>query len=349
MKHFFALGALLATALPAAAQPPFSVDWYHDQVYWYQAWYKDRVEIKNTNGATSMIIHDDLNNPYVCVGAPSPVRASFSAGGFPAGLGCIDFLWSDTYVTTLYPQNISIYDVFQGSDFDIYVTNVYQSLYNEPYTLNCGGGIAYEYASDGHAFLAEQGTLYVAANSDVCPDLRLFKQPYPTTLSQCDWCTCIPSNVRSLELHYDTLLAIGFPTVTKVDVATGTQGGSFDLYSGANASDGYTFMDGDTLFWTSRYDGNGIHVGRYQYGVGPVWEVTVPIFAPPLELLGDPYGRLWTAADDQLIWIDRANGTFSTYAFPGTIEDIDMLGDQLAFTGTTDGVTNYVLKAHVVP
>ena len=163
------------------------------------------------------------------------------------------------------------------------------------------------------------------------------------------WDACIDHPVRTFEIWGDTLLAIGFPTVTKVDTANGSQAGTFDLFDGPPVGKGHTAISGDTLFWASRFSDLQLHVGRYLIGSGPVWEVTLPYTSQPVELFTDDFGRLWTAVGNLIIWIDQADGSHQSYALGQVVNGIDMVGSTVAITGPFDGTSTYVIHGHVTP
>ena len=185
-----------------------------------------------------------------------------------------------------------------------------------------------------------------------CPNM-IWKYPYPDASNGTQWSSCVDMDpsalVRTLDLWNETLLAVSFPGVIKVDTLTGTSIGSFDLFNGPSMDNGHTCVSGDTLFWTSQFGGSQLHVGKYLINSGSIWEVTLPFAGSPVELHSDEMGRLWTAAGNNIIWVDESDGSYESYPFGQSVDAMDMVGTRVVITGTMDGTTSYALHGHVVP
>lgn len=125
--------------------------------------------------------------------------------------------------------------------------------------------------------------------------------------------------------------------------------GSFDLFSDAPKNNGFTCISGDTLFWTSQFGGSQLHVGKYLINSGPIWEVIMPFAGNPVELSTDDFGRFWTAAGNNIIWGNSADGSYQSYAFGQSVHSIDMIGPTVAISGSLDGSSSYVLHGNVIP
>lgn len=206
-------------------------------------------------------------------------------------------------------------------------------------------------ASNGRCFIGGC-TWNIALDSYACPNV-IWKYPYPDASNGTSWRTCVDSDastlVKALDLWNDTLLAVSFPKVIKVETVGGTPMGSFDLFNGATASNGHTCVAGDTLYWISQFGGSQLQVGKYLINSGPIWEVTLPFQGNPRELHMDGYNRLWTAVGNNIIWMNPADGSYQNSAFGQSVDAMDLVGNTIAIAGTTDGMTSYVIHGHVTP
>lgn len=162
------------------------------------------------------------------------------------------------------------------------------------------------------------------------------------------WPSCVPASPMSLEATPDSILSVSFPTVHMVDKATGTVGSSFDLFSGTVSNIGKTCMSGDTLYWACKVNGS-LHIGKYLLWQGSLWEQVLPFTGFPIELVRDGHGRLWTAVNNNLLWVDAANGNFASETIGIAINAMDLQGDNLVVAGAMGTNLNFIMHGTPMP
>ncbi len=356
-SRFFA-GALLLLGSGAQAQPPWVVDWYHDQALWHNAFMPSRIKI-NPNSGRTVFYGYDYDGLWWDEGCQSGwQQQAFDTDGSFMGACCYGSCietWGITqrYHGTLFPAGGGALSLFDNTSTAPYwsVTLLgvyYPSFPGEPVALGCGGTTYQNIGSGQHAFLADGGNVFVGGLEDNCEN-RLWKTTYPNPQSTGTWCACLPHWLTTLDLYADTLLAVGFPTVTKVDTTNGNITGTFALYSGPTVTNGWTCTSADTLYWTSQFGTSDLHVGKYLINSGPLWEVTLPYSGNPVELHDDGMGRLWTAVGNTIIWLDQSDGSYNTYPFALSVDAMDMHNGSVAITGDAGGGTSYIMRAHILP
>lgn len=220
-------------------------------------------------------------------------------------------------------------------------------------TLNGDFFISYEFGSiwgPGNSYASAQSVLvdgvdvYIGGSSAHCTDgWPVFKLG-----GDAQWPACVPLSPKALEATSDSILSINFPAVHTVDKATATVGSMFNLFSGTGNYDGKTCMNGDTLYWACKIGGT-LHVGKYQLGYGNLWEQVLPFNAHPVELVYDEHGRLWTAAWNNLIWIDAATGTWSSDTIGAQIMGLDLHAGKLVLAGTMSTNLNFIVHGTTQP
>lgn len=353
MKIGLALGMALM-GMGANAQPPVVVDWIQDGLLWDDWQHGVRT---SGSGTTTMYVGGALQPEFSGCGT-HVVSLSFSASGelqYPMTPSCMEIAGISQQFCT-WQQGVLVCNYSNGSFTQIAVLGVYYTGFpGEGVTMYSGPGTTSVGNSSRHALLVSGGIFFLGGGSLIssnyeldCAD-RIWKTPYPVITAGTSWTTCLPDHFAGFEIWNDTLLAVGFPRVTKVDTTDGNTFGTFDLFAGAAVSNGHSAMSGDTLYWASRLADGQLHIGRFLVGTGPVWEVTLPFSSNPLELFADGMGRLWTATGNNIIWIDRSDGSYQNYAIGTTVKGIDIVGNTVAITGTMDGITSYVLHGHVTP
>lgn len=366
MKKLLALGLLLE-GICACAQPPWVVDWYQDQILWHSA--GRGIHIDPVTGSSLLDLDGDL--PWLEPGcATNRIAVGFSATGEPLSTyynyGCLDVygivqLFSGVIMSPLGTTIHATIDISNSPNLSTSVSGVYNygSGWVEPITLSADPGNSAVGSSGRHALLASENRVFIGGHtwhtvSDdyQCPNV-IWKYPYPDASNGTSWRSCVDMDpaalIRTLDLWNDTLLAVAFPKVIKVDTVSGTPMGTFELFSGATANNGHTCVTGDTLYWISQFGGSQLHIGKYLINSGPIWEVTLPFQGSPSELHVDGNNRLWTAVGNNIIWIDPTDGSYQSYAFGLSVEAMDMIGNTVVITGTTDGTTSYVLHATITP
>ena len=346
--------AALLSALMAQAQPPIVVDWIQDELLWDDWEHGVRT---SGSGSTTMYVGGAFGQEFSGCGT-HVVGLTFMATGesqYPMVPSCIEIAGISQQFCT-WQQGVLVCNYSNGSFTQIQVLGIYStgfpgegvSMYSGPGTNSIGDASRHALlVSGGNFFLG--GTSVISSNYELdCAD-RIWKTHSPVVDEGTSWTTCLMDHFVGFEIWNDTLLAIGFPRVTKVDTSDGTQAGTFDLYAGVNVNNGHSAISGDTLYWASRLADGQLHIGRFLIGTGPVWEVTLPFSSAPLELFADGMGRLWTATGNSIIWVDRSDGSYQNYAIGTTVKGIDIVGNTVAITGSMDGSTSYVLHGHVIP
>ncbi|MEO8590070.1 MAG: hypothetical protein ABI432_11910 [Flavobacteriales bacterium] len=345
--------ATLLIATTADAQPPWDVLWSHGQLLWHPdpgGYNTNHIKIDPSTDETFVFIKgnedvgiDPCDYSYQMFGF-SPDGVLLYGPGGPCFYGPSGY----QYHSSLFPVEHGRIDVSNnysdsGSRVGIAGTSI------EGVALYCAIGVQeFGYLpGDHHAMLAQEHELYVGGN-DVNCDHRLWRTSYPHGLSQ-PWCACVPHDFNAFELVNDSLLAVGFPTVTTVARNTGSLGSSFQLYTGPTIVNGWSCLVADTLYWISQFGGQDLHVGSYLLNSGPVWEVTIPLQGQPVELHHDAFGRLWTAVGNMIVWIDDTDGSSNSYPFGLSIEGMDMNNGSLVITGAANDSTSYVMRALVEP
>jgi len=339
-KKAIVLGTLMQ-ALSAHAQPPLEVQWM--------------VEIPTTASILSGLIDPSTGQVHV-------LFSDEGAGGFcyyeesgrilgsnglpivftdfclDAGVS-LDHWAASAMRSTLgrtYALNVST--VGNPNHSHIFLTGLgeIQSYYQGP------PNFGYAYA---HSVFANGDTLYVGGTDVDC------WPPSPGTVYKIGgtyWRACMPQFINSLEATADSILAIRFPSVFMLDKSTGTMGSNFDLFTGAVTNTGTSSLDGDSLYWAIVVNGN-TRVGKYIIGQGPAWEQTLPFIHPPAGLELDAYGRLWTAVDNKLIWLNASDGTYA-YVTQGTvINTLDIHLGFLLITGKLGTDVAFISKALPTP
>ncbi|MEO8590068.1 MAG: hypothetical protein ABI432_11900 [Flavobacteriales bacterium] len=212
-------------------------------------------------------------------------------------------------------------------------------LYNIPLIYPPGS----EYA---RCVLPDGQQLYIGGTSTDCSPQSdiVYRVEWPDI----PWRTCLPHGAVSLELQMDTLLAIGFPTVTRLDAQSGAPMDSFDLFDGAANFYGKSCIRGDSLYWSCEILG-ATHVGKYILGVGPAWEQTLPFAGAPVELFQDDYGHLWTAVENSLIWMNTQTGAFDSISYGTRINGMDLSAGSLLISGTLPDMQGFALRATPTP
>ena len=354
LKKAIVLGNVMQ-ALSLQAQPPIAVDWIQDQLLWNDSF--RGVRITGTGHTTMFVAGADwLDYPGCGTGVVAETFSAFGEPAYPYQALCLEVI-GISQMFCAYQQGILVCkDVGTGPPPTVWVSGIHYSGLYEPVAVFSGPGTFFSTGSTRHALIVSGGNFFLGGetglqsdfDSIACPDF-IWKTPFPVVDLGTSWSACMDHPFRTFEMWHDTLLAIGFPTVTKVDTSNGMQAGTFDLFSGIAVGNGHTAISGDTLFWASRFSDLQLHVGRYLIGSGPVWEATLPFAGYPVELFTDDNGRLWTAAGNNLIWIDQANGSYQSYAIGQVVNGMDMVGYTVAVTGSMDGSTSYVLHGHVTP
>ena len=362
--HMRSIGLMFAVlfAQHGMAQPPIVVDWIQDGLPAYST--TNGLHVNPVSHSTLAVMEP---SPSVSGCSTNRVAVWFSPSGELSDQCCdacmevygIAQMFSGAFIT---PTGCLIYATVDvgGSYGSTSVAGVYNygPGWVEPITMYGGGqglvGFMSSHAlvaSSTHVFIGGS-TWNIAQDEYACPN-NIWKYPYPDASNGNAWISCVDTTsaqrVKALELWNDTLLAVAFPKVTKIDTLYGTPMGSFNLFNGAPMDDGHTCIFGDTLFWASQFGGSQLHVGKYLINSGPIWEVTLPFAGVPAELHHDGMGRLWTAAGNKVIWIDQADGSYQSYPMGLSVVAMAMVGTAVAICGTTDGATSYVLHGHVVP
>lgn len=348
------LGTLMQ-ALSGHAQPPIVVDWIQDQLLWNDSFRGVRI---TGTGNTTMFLGGANWADYPTCGT-GVVAMTFSASGEPGysyQAHCLEVIGISQQFCAYQPGILVCKDIGGIPPPPIWVSGIHYSGNYDPVAVSIGPDTFFSTGPTRHALIVSGGNFFLGGqtgllsdfDSIVCPDF-IWKSPYPVVDLGTSWSACMDHPFITFEMWHDTLLAIGFPTVTKVDTSNGMQTGTFDLFSGIAVGNGHTAISGDTLFWASRFSGPELHVGRYLIGSGPVWETTLPFTNYPVELFTDDHGRLWTAAGNNIIWIDQANGSYQSQAIGQVVNGIDMMGSTVAITGSMDGSTSYVLHGHTTP
>lgn len=364
LKKAIVLGALLHTR-SVQAQPPIMVDWIQDG-------------LPGSSGRNDVHLNPVNYSTYLDKAPPSPVPGcssnrvglGFAPSGEPTITCCENCLevygisqsFSGAILT---PSGTLIYitmDVGSSPYTSSSVSGVYDygSGWAEPVTISSGiPGVMSIVSNARHALLAYGNSVFIggetwvqASDSYDCPNV-IWRYSYPNVASGTQWISCVDEDqtqlVKSLDLWNDTLLAVAYPKVTKVETLSGTPMGSFELFDDTPKNNGFTCASGDTLFWTSQFGGSQVHVGKYLINSGPIWEVTLPFAGNPVGLGTDDFGRLWTAAGNNIIWIDANDGSYQSYAYGQSVHALDMIGSTVAITGSMDGLTSYVLHGNVIP
>lgn len=350
----FIIPGTLIHALGLQAQPPIVVDWVHDGVLWDHSF--RGVRVHEGLETTKMFVGGAIGSDWISCGTHVAAQ-TFLATGEPvpsANPMCLEAIGLSQLFCVYQQGKLATVDI--GSPIpSVWVSGIHYSGLFEPVSMYSGPGTYSTTSPPRHALIVSNGNFFLGGQSGLLIDLdsiecanRIWKTAVVVDLGV-SWTSCLDHHFVTFEMWNDTLLAIGFPTVTKVDTANGFQSGTFDIFNGSSADNGHTAISGDTLYWASRLDDSQIHVGRYLIGTGPVWEVTLPFTSSPIELFTDDYGRLWTAADNNIIWLDQTNGSFQSYAFGQMVSGIDIAGSAFAITGSMTGATSYVLHGHVVP
>gem|GEM_PF-3787816 len=331
------------------AQPPIVVDWIQDQLLWNNS--TRGVRIQPTTGRVTMFIGGATEPEDGCstgvtmieiAATGEPLTAQFDDPCLEV-VGIAQMFCAFEYSPGGVPIIVSL-DIGAGWPA-LWVSGISW----EPVSIYSGPGTFSVSDPTRHALLFSGGNFFLGGQNGIiggpefdCMD-RIWKN------AGWSWTTCLDNPFETFDMWNDTLLAIGFPTVTKVDTLNGLQAGTFALFAGTPVTNGHTAISGDTLFWASRFNNGQLHLGRYLIGSGTVWEVTLPFSGYPVELHDDGMGRLWTAAGNRIIWIDQTDGSYQSYSFGSIVNDIDMVGTVVAITGTMDGITSYVLRGHIVP
>ncbi|MEO8590072.1 MAG: hypothetical protein ABI432_11920 [Flavobacteriales bacterium] len=326
----------------ADAQPPWIVKWYQEGVLWHN---NNGIKIIPNQDWTVVSIQDNGNWALVphCVG--ERLLAEIDSLGWIGSCceGCIEGPSPSAYVGSVYGPTWNRIDIF--TSYGIAITGITPEY---PWFLGCAPELHEGIASDHHAFQLHGSTLFVGGHDDVCP-ARIWKVQYSFMPDATNSCWCVPNEPVTLELYGDTLLSVAFPTVTKLDTASGNLGGSFELFTGTPVGNGWTWLSADSLYWISQFGGSDLHLGKYLMGSGPVWEVALPLAGLPVSLHDDGMGRLWTAVGNTIVWINTQDGTYETNTFGLTVDAMDVYNGSIAITGTTDGVTSYIMRAHLTP
>ena len=336
------------------AQPPIVVDWIQDGLLWNNTTRGVRVQ---GNGSATMYLGGANWQDFPGCGT-GVVANSFITSGEPSNNGspayCLEVVGISQSFCAYQPGIIVAVDYGDPLP-SVWVSGMHYSGWFEPVPMNSGPGTFSTTHISRHALRVSGGNFFLGgqsgfqSNQEVeCPD-RIWKTPYPVVDLGTSWTACMDHPFTTFEMWDDTLLAIGFPTVTKVDTSNGVQMGTFDLFSGNAVLHGHTAIAGDTLFWASLFGDMQIHLGRYLIGFGPVWEVTLPFSGDPIELHRDDHGRLWTASGNNIIWLDESDGSYQSYSFGQIVSGVDIVGNMVAITGSMDGATSYVLRGQLVP
>lgn len=358
------VSAMLLMGATAQAQPPWVVDWLHDGVL--------------AHGDNGVHLNPVTNGTLVIAVAPWPMPACsgplgvfFTPSGDLLAPCCYDVCMEVYGISQMFsgailtPNGTLIFitiDIGVSPSISTSVAGVnnYGPDWVEPITMYGGApGSSAIVDPSRHALLASGNRVFIGGhtwsatqNDYVCPNM-IWKYPYPDVSNGTTWMSCVDMDqtqwVKAFDLWNDTLLAVAFPKVTKVDTLNGTPMGTFDLFTGALPDNGHTCISGDTLFWASQFGGSQLHIGKYLINSGPIWEMTLPFAGKPVELHRDGVGRLWTAVGNNIIWIDSADGSYESYAYGLSVDAMDIIGTNVVITGTTDGTTSYILHAHIIP
>ncbi|HMC97407.1 MAG TPA: hypothetical protein VKG92_07140 [Flavobacteriales bacterium] len=332
------------------AQPPWVVDWFHDQVLWHPIGIPNQIKIDpNTDRTLVMIKDPDLFWYPDCSGS-GWIRHSLDSTGIfiePCCSWCLTVPGDDQYCGTICPLNGPVVSLF--TEFGGPTNYVYAAVFGqEPVSIGCGNSSNLDWNS-GHPPSAGDGSsLFIGGVDNLCSS-RVWKTTYPYVSAYTDWCPCIPHAFESLDQYGDTLLAVGLPSVTKVVKANAELAGTFEVFSGAALGNGWSCTSGDTLFWTGQFGGGDLHVGKYVINSGPLWEVSLPYTGDPVELHDDGLGRLWTAVGNTIIWLDQSDGSYNTYPFALSVDAMDMYNGSIVITGDAGGGTSYIMRAHIIP
>ncbi|MBK7382878.1 MAG: hypothetical protein IPI81_06010 [Flavobacteriales bacterium] len=313
------------------AQPPIVVDWIQDQLLWDNWVHGVRT---SDSGSTTMYVGGDPVQEFTGCGT-YVVGLSFSASGepqYPMAPSCIE-IYGISQQFCAWQQGVLVCMDIGVPTPTVWVSGIhYSSFPTEAVAMNSGPDTYSVTDYTRHALLVSGGNFFLGGGNGIiggneydCLD-RIWKTPYPTVDLGTSWTACMDNHFVTFEIWNDTLLAIGFPTVTKVDTTNGTQSGTFDLFSGSSVNNGYTAISGDTLFWASRLSDGQLHVGRYLLGSGPIWEVTLPFSGNPVKLHRDAYGRLWTASGNNIVWLDQSDGSYQSYSIGQVVKGMDMVG-----------------------
>lgn len=334
----------------ATAQPPWIIEWYQDQILWHPIGTPNQIKIDPNNDRTLLMIKDPALAWYPFCSGSGWIRQSLdSTGTFiePCCYWCLSVPGDDTYCGTICPLNGPVVSLFTTIAFP---TNYVMAALagQEPTGIGCGYSSHLEWSGGEPPCTSDANSLFVGGIDDLCPT-RVWKTTYPYVSGYIDWCPCIPHAFESLDQYGDTLLAVGLPFVTKVVKINAELAGTFEVFSGAALGNGWSCTSGDTLFWIGQFGGADLRVGKYLINSGPLWEVTMPFTGLPVELFDDGMGRLWTAAEDKIIWIDQTDGAFDSYAFGSTVDAMDMYNGSVVITGPAAGGTSYAIRAHVIP
>lgn len=324
------------------------VDWIQDELLWDNWVHGVRT---SGSGSTTMFVGGADWQEYPGCGT-GVVALSFSSTGepqYPSQAQCLEVVGISQMFCSYGPWGVVAVD-YGGLIPSIWVTGGIEPLGvpSVPGTFSTTSYLRHAtMVINGNFFLGGQSSYLSNMDSTECAD-RIWKRPLAPGLGS-TWTACMDHPFNTFEMWSDTLLAIGFPTVTKVDTSNGSQAGIFDLFDGDAVSYGHTAIAGDTLFWACRSANTQLHVGRYLIGSGPVWEVALPFTGDPVELHRDAYGRLWTALGNNIIWLYQIDGTYESYTIGATVKGIDLVGNTMAITGSMDGTTSYTLHGHVTP
>lgn len=194
------------------------------------------------------------------------------------------------------------------------------------------------------AALGVDGTVYSGRSEYPLCGSRLYRLDG----AQMIWCNCIPP-FSQLELFGDTVLAMSvLGSMTRVDAGTGVVLGAEVVFSGGPGLGLKTALAHDTLFWVAQFGGAQLQVGAYRLGQGASWTTTIPLPNHPVGLFADLHGRLWTAVNDRLIWLDRSTGSWNNASYGSEFKDLRGWADDLLLFGASNGAS-FVMHVNPTP
>lgn len=322
------------------AQPPLRIDWLQDQMLWGDPY---QVRVLLTPGH-QVFMTTGSDAPWIdfldCASATASI--TFSPGGHES-MSCCQYSCMEGF-----PLAQTLLDVVYnstGAQARSWLGVAQPQNHCYPAPVDVPGSTLWA----GYELTYLNGNLYsrgssegVDGNTPDCFD-RIWRYGSGA------WTTCVGQPFTTMEAIGDTILAVGFPMVTLLDMTTGSILSGFELMDGGPVLPLRSCMAGDTLFWIAQFGGADLRVGSYRVNSGELWQVSLPFTGEPLDLFSDGFGRLWSAAGNELIWIDRTNGDHDHYPFGLTLRGLDLVDSTLALTGSTDSLSQFVLKATVQP
>ncbi|MBL8009942.1 MAG: hypothetical protein JNJ64_04995 [Flavobacteriales bacterium] len=341
MQTIVLASALTIAGGNVAAQPPLDVQYVHDPFLWAVP--------------TGMLFYHPNSSYRVSVAFPGNNTfegcdyeyqgVSFDPQGdqiTPLGFTC--FTLTGSYpIESMTDSGSGVGFIGDSWPVQEAMLSLPGTIWNEPYTANCmgtptgqGGVSAYGYP----------GTVVYATSEPGYSIRVVYRVDYPPPSQQ--WCVPVAHLFSKVLLHGDTVLAVGFPTVTRLDLSSGASLGEFDLYMGDSLNIGEATISGDTLFWAAQFGGAQLQVGAYRMGQGPLWSTTLPFMHHPVGLAVDGHGHLWTAVNDQLIWLDRSTGTWSSTNYATEFKDLKGWHDDLFLFGLS-GSQAFLMYAKATP